>query len=94
MNPKSAAALLAIVAGGEIALDHSDSLVPPDHVHAETYAESVATTASYLAASGTSGSQIAFDNEAFSQSFAVGALVPDDNRMTAVQRLMRLCDDI
>jgi len=41
----------------------SDSLVPPDHVHAETRGEAIATTATYLAASGT---PTAFDNEAFS----------------------------
>jgi hypothetical protein len=54
VNPKSATALLgvAILVGSEIALDHSDSLVPREHIHVEMLTESVATTASYMAASG------------------------------------------
>jgi hypothetical protein len=37
---------------GEIAPKYSDSLVPSDHVHSEMRTEHIATTASYLSASG------------------------------------------
>jgi len=54
MNPKSGTALLGVVilAGGDIGLEHRDSLVPREHIHAEMRTEPVATIASYLAASG------------------------------------------
>lgn len=90
MNPKSATALLAtsILVGSEIVLQRRDSLVPCDHVHAEMCAESVATTATYLAAS---GSQIAFDNEAFSPALPWARWwKADESRMAAVQGMMRL----
>jgi len=65
LNLKPATALLAasILVSGDILLERHDSLVPREHVHAEMQAEPVATTATYLAASGV---QTAFDNEAFS----------------------------
>jgi len=90
MNPKSATALLAvsILVGGDIALEHSDSLVPRDHIHAETRTELVATTAAYLAASGR---QAAFDNEAFSPALPWARWWrADESRMAAVQGMMRL----
>ena len=89
MNSKSATALFAasVLIGSEIALHRSDLLVPTEHVHAETRSEPVATTATYIAAS---GKQSAFDNEAFSPARPWERWWQADDRMTAAQGMMRL----
>jgi hypothetical protein len=65
MNSKSATVLLgvAILVGGEIIFEHSDSRIPHKHIHAEMHTETVATPSTNLSAS---GAQAAFDNDAFS----------------------------
>jgi hypothetical protein len=92
MNPKSAAALLAasILVGAEIALHHSDSLVPSDHVHAETSVDVVTVTVAHPA----SGGQTVFDNEALSPAMQWARWWSNDDWMSAVQGLTRAGDEI
>ena len=90
MKPKRATALFAvsILVGGDIALEHRDSLAPRDHVHSEMHTESVAATASYFA--GGDG-QVAFDNEFWSPDLPWARWwQTDEMRMAAVQGMMRL----
>ena len=92
MNPKSATAILgvAILVGGELALEHSDSLVPRQHVHPEIRTGPVYATAASLSASGGQG---AFDNEAFSPALPWARWWrADEGAMPAVQGMLTRLD--
>jgi hypothetical protein len=76
MKPQTATAVLAVslLVGDYIALKHSDSLVPREHIHLEVRTEPIPTTSTYFAAS---GGQVVFDNEASSPEMPWVSWLPD-----------------
>jgi hypothetical protein len=90
MNQKSKVTVLlaSVLLADEIALQHTDALVPTDHVHVEVNAEPVTRTAVYSAAS---GNRVALDDGAFMPPLPWQ--VDQTMMMAAAQRMIRLGDD-